>query len=215
MSEILQFLKTDKNPGLDGPLIDSEGFPRSDIDVFAVRKARYEYHCLINDLENISKTLSVAVTKYFQGTNQALQQTAEAIPTPSSSTSTEHTEPNSKKSSQTMTSSVHSSTSCSSSSSSIYIPIFRIKSILDNSPADQAGLEPNDLVIQFGTLNSQNLANDIFPSVVQVINSVRAQSTAQSNAHVPINITRNNKNLHLKLYIPPNGSIGMHFESVQ
>jgi hypothetical protein len=34
-----------KNIGMDGPLVDSEGFPRADIDVYSVRHARHQIAC--------------------------------------------------------------------------------------------------------------------------------------------------------------------------
>ncbi len=34
-----------KNVGMDGPLIDSEGYPRADIDVYSVRHSRHRIIC--------------------------------------------------------------------------------------------------------------------------------------------------------------------------
>ena len=39
--------------GMDKPLVDSEGFPRSDIDVYQVREARNKVACLRNDAADI------------------------------------------------------------------------------------------------------------------------------------------------------------------
>ena len=39
--------------GMDKPLVDSEGFPRSDIDVYQVREARHKVACLRNDAADI------------------------------------------------------------------------------------------------------------------------------------------------------------------
>lgn len=39
--------------GMDKPLVDTEGFPRSDIDVYQVREARHKVACLRNDAADI------------------------------------------------------------------------------------------------------------------------------------------------------------------
>jgi len=39
--------------GMDDPLVDSEGFPRNDIDVYQVRTARHNIRCKNNDLKKI------------------------------------------------------------------------------------------------------------------------------------------------------------------
>lgn len=45
----LLLLDGQKSVGMDGPLVDAEGFPRSDIDLYAVRTARNRVICLRND----------------------------------------------------------------------------------------------------------------------------------------------------------------------
>ncbi|KAL5494448.1 hypothetical protein EMCRGX_G015784 [Ephydatia muelleri] len=45
----LLILDGQKSVGMDGSLIDAEGFPRSDIDLYAVRTARNRVICLRND----------------------------------------------------------------------------------------------------------------------------------------------------------------------
>ena len=46
-----QILAANKNVGMNESLLDAEGFPRADIDVYAVRQARHEIICLQNDLK--------------------------------------------------------------------------------------------------------------------------------------------------------------------
>ncbi|OQV15608.1 putative 26S proteasome non-ATPase regulatory subunit 9 [Hypsibius exemplaris] len=44
-----ELLISQENVGMDGPLLDAEGFPRVDIDVYSVRHARHSIICLNND----------------------------------------------------------------------------------------------------------------------------------------------------------------------
>lgn len=52
-NEILQ----QNGVGLEGPLVDAEGYPRNDIDVYQVRVARNKIICLKNDLKALMKTI--------------------------------------------------------------------------------------------------------------------------------------------------------------
>lgn len=53
--DITEFLETPPMPGVKGSLVDAEGFPRADIDLFEVRKLRNRLACLQTDHCNIMK----------------------------------------------------------------------------------------------------------------------------------------------------------------
>ncbi|XP_042886465.1 26S proteasome non-ATPase regulatory subunit 9-like [Penaeus japonicus] len=72
--EFWDILKTN-NVGMNDPLIDHEGYPRSDIDVYQVRHARHQIKCLQNDHTALLKQIEVGlVTVHSQA------RTAEADP---------------------------------------------------------------------------------------------------------------------------------------
>lgn len=50
-------LTANKNVGMNESLLDADGFPRADIDVYAVRQARHQIICLQNDLKAIMKEI--------------------------------------------------------------------------------------------------------------------------------------------------------------
>lgn len=52
-----QILLANKNVGMNETLLDAEGFPRADIDVYAVRQARHQIICLQNDLKSTMKEI--------------------------------------------------------------------------------------------------------------------------------------------------------------
>jgi len=45
-----------KSVGMDEPLIDVEGFPRADIDIYSVRHARHQIICMYFENNNITGT---------------------------------------------------------------------------------------------------------------------------------------------------------------
>lgn len=57
MEALASFLTSDGMPGLRGSLVDSEGFPRADIDVYALREARHRLACLQTDYREIQRRL--------------------------------------------------------------------------------------------------------------------------------------------------------------
>jgi len=54
------------NTNLTESLVDQEGFPRSDIDVYQVRNARSKIICLKNDLREITKQIEVSLHSLHQ-----------------------------------------------------------------------------------------------------------------------------------------------------
>ena len=52
---IVAELSSGNNPGTDGPLVDAEGFPRADIDVYRVRHLRHSLACKRTDYQTTMK----------------------------------------------------------------------------------------------------------------------------------------------------------------
>lgn len=50
-------LTSGNNPGLNGPLVDAEGFPRADIDVYRVRQLRHSLVVKQTDHQLIMKKI--------------------------------------------------------------------------------------------------------------------------------------------------------------
>ncbi|KAK6173313.1 hypothetical protein SNE40_016788 [Patella caerulea] len=57
IAELTEVLDSQQGVGLDGPLVDSQGFPRNDIDVYSVRHARHNIICLQNDHKALMKEI--------------------------------------------------------------------------------------------------------------------------------------------------------------
>ncbi|XP_070551801.1 26S proteasome non-ATPase regulatory subunit 9-like [Ptychodera flava] len=57
IKELYEVLDSQRGVGMQGPLIDNEGYPRSDIDVYTVRTARNKIICLQNDHKDLMKQI--------------------------------------------------------------------------------------------------------------------------------------------------------------
>ena len=58
ISEWKSVLDSEQNIGMDGPLVDNEGYPRNDLDIPKIRMARQKIICLSNDHKEIMKKLA-------------------------------------------------------------------------------------------------------------------------------------------------------------
>ncbi|XP_016086910.1 26S proteasome non-ATPase regulatory subunit 9 isoform X1 [Sinocyclocheilus grahami] len=56
-------LQTQAGIGMDAPLVDVEGFPRADVDLYKVRTARHNISCLQNDHKAIMVEIEEALHK--------------------------------------------------------------------------------------------------------------------------------------------------------
>lgn len=65
---------------MNTPLVDPEGFPRADIDIYAVRNARVRIIELRNDLDAVMKAISKALEGIFDPALVVTQSTTEAAP---------------------------------------------------------------------------------------------------------------------------------------
>ncbi|KAH8335661.1 hypothetical protein KR074_008764 [Drosophila pseudoananassae] len=59
-----QILAANANVGMTGPLVDAEGFPRNDIDIYQVRQARQTIICLQNDHKELMNQISSLLNQY-------------------------------------------------------------------------------------------------------------------------------------------------------
>ena len=50
-----------QNVGMDSALVDEEGYPRADVDVYQVRHARHDIRCKENDLKSLMKEIEAGL----------------------------------------------------------------------------------------------------------------------------------------------------------
>ncbi|XP_047446756.1 26S proteasome non-ATPase regulatory subunit 9 [Mugil cephalus] len=129
----------DQGVGVEGPLVDDEGYPRADVNVYQIRTARHNISCLQNDHKAIMVEIEEALHKlHAREKAKRSQDEAEAQ-------------------GEAMEQQV-----------SLPPPFARVDAVTDGSPACAAGLRVGDEVIEFGSVNSQNFQNlQNIASVVQ------------------------------------------------
>jgi 26S proteasome regulatory subunit N4 len=124
-------------------LIDQDGFPRADIDLFAVRAARNQVSCLLNDLKDINHQLDNALHSLHALGQEAV---LEAIQAEKNERSLQTT-----SSSTTTTLMASTSTSIPKTETDIILkPWAIIDSVSPTSPASECGLRCGDKILKMG-----------------------------------------------------------------
>ncbi|KAI8375729.1 hypothetical protein EDC96DRAFT_305552 [Choanephora cucurbitarum] len=119
--------------GMDEPLVDSAGFPRSEIDVHSIRTSRNMIHRLRNDhrsvMTDIEKVLhKIHETKRNEKQQQQEEATASTVAPPTASVVIQE----------------------------VPVAFAIVNAVAPDSPADSAGLRRNDQIFKFGHINSTN-----------------------------------------------------------
>lgn len=139
---------------LNSPLLDSEGFPRSDIDVWAVRHARVRIIELRNDLTALIDEIAIALQAVHApvlATIQASQdEAAQALGSPGEGSS--HLQPFAK------VNGVSPGSPAAAAVRPSVLHAFHIDSKILNGSALQ-GLLREDLILSFGPLSRRDFEN--------------------------------------------------------
>ncbi|KAL9651508.1 hypothetical protein ABK040_001454 [Willaertia magna] len=133
--------------GLKGNLVDDEGFPRNDLDLNDIRSKRHRIACLQNDHIKLMNDIQELMYELHE---QSKEQT-------------EHNEDVTMMEKQV-------ETIKEEEEETPLDPFLKVNSIASTSPAERAGLLPNDLILQFGYLLKQDIDRNglkILPSYVQ------------------------------------------------
>ncbi|KAM6954428.1 26S proteasome non-ATPase regulatory subunit 9 [Aplochiton taeniatus] len=129
----------DQGVGVQGPLVDVEGFPRADVDVYVVRTARHNISCLQNDHKDIMVEIEEALHRLHA--REKAKHRHDEVEAQAEFVEQEVTLPS---------------------------PFARVDAVTDGSPAWRAGLQVSDEIIEFGSVNTGNFQNlQNIASVVQ------------------------------------------------
>lgn len=161
---------------MDGPLIDGDGFPRNDIDVYQVRQARQQIICLQNDYKALMKEIEKQMHKLH---SEAAESQTQLL---SINTATLRLEGDNDVPTTSM-------------SPPLVVPpvkvIVKVNMISPGSPAEEAGLRVDDEILEFGTINSRNFQNNL----TQISDLVRHMQ----NKRVPLKVLRMGQQLDMIL----------------
>ncbi|EHA57451.1 hypothetical protein MCOR27_011042 [Pyricularia oryzae] len=122
------------NVDMNTNLLTPDGFPRADIDVPQIRTTRARIIHLRNDYKDLMATIEKQLHEHFASLNDEEEEDITA---------------NRQQEQQ-------ASQLTDSVPETLELPFAKVNSVVDNSPADSAGLKAGDLVRNFGYVNRTN-----------------------------------------------------------
>ncbi|XP_068686616.1 26S proteasome non-ATPase regulatory subunit 9-like isoform X1 [Montipora foliosa] len=139
IKEFQDVLESQKGVGMHEKLIDDDNYPRSDVDVYAVRVARNRIICLQNDHKALMKEIESGIHEI-------------------------HAQAREEKENEKEQQEVKTKDGMESQLSAF----LRVDSVVEGSPSSQAGLKVGDHILKFGSITGDNFRDlqDI-ASVVQ------------------------------------------------
>ncbi|KAH6912618.1 proteasome 26S subunit [Coprinopsis sp. MPI-PUGE-AT-0042] len=149
--EQLAILKTN-GVTMDTPLVDHDGFPRADIDIYAVRPARVRVIELRNDLKAVMNEIGKVLEHVFDVTAAAPTQDAGEA-----------------------------------EGALKLIPFAKVDAVAPSSPASDAGLLQEDLIVKFGGLTKRSFLSGSLQPLVQHVGS-------NENRSILIEVLRGDEN---------------------
>ncbi|KAL8180114.1 UNVERIFIED_CONTAM: 26S proteasome non-ATPase regulatory subunit 9 [Gekko kuhli] len=156
-----EVLEDQRGVGMSEPLVDVEGYPRADVDVYQVRTARHNIICLQNDHKALMKEVE-----------QALHQL--------------HAREKEKREKDE----AEARTEAGSQSEAPPLPFARVNAISPGSPASMSGLQVDDEIVEFGSVNTRNFQS------LQNIATVVQHSEGRP---VSLTVLRRGERMHLGL----------------
>ncbi|CAJ1406959.1 unnamed protein product [Effrenium voratum] len=137
IKNLYDYLTEDGMPGISGPLVDEEGFPRGDIDLYAVRQARHKYAVAQTDHMEVMKKIEQAITAIHASTKVHVPREGPA------DAKMEEDEPIPSADNVLL-------------QVKLTAPFATIDEVSDGSPAQTAGLRIGDQICRFGPVSLQD-----------------------------------------------------------
>jgi len=143
---------------MNTPLIDAEGFPRADIDVWEVRHARVKIIMLRNDMEAVMNDIAKALEGVYEPSAPSEPGAAASAPEPASKPALQ--------------------------------PFARVDGIAPSSPASDAGLKREDLLLKFGALTADSFTSNTLAPLAELVSSYE-------NRPLAVTILRDTETMYL------------------
>ena len=176
ITELTEYLTQPGMPGVDGSLIDREGFPLAGLDLVSIRTARHELICKQNDLKNLMETIEKKMMVYFEELNNNKIEEE----------STENKSNTNIKEEATAGACGEDTKINNNMEGSIKEPFAKIISVETGSPADEAGLKAEDSIIVFNGILYKGVSNNPLVTLSEIVKSKIGQK-------IPVTVVRKNK----------------------
>ena len=207
IASLTEYLTGPGMPGIDGSLIDKDGFPLQGIDHVTIRTVRHDLICTQNDLKNLMEKIEKKMAIYFEELNN--NKKTEEIEEESNKNIINNKE---EKTADAVDEDQNKKNDMEQNMKEAFA---KIVSVENGSPAEEAGLKPEDHIINFNGILYKGVSHNPLITLSEIVKS-------KIGEEIPISIVRKNKNNILemeKLNIIPHtwngrGVLGCKFQII-
>lgn len=190
IGELTDYLNGPGMPGIDESLIDKDGFPKAGLDLVAIRAARHELICIQNDHKNLMEEIERKMMSYFEEVNNnGNQEEVEEENKNKSGMGVKEEKETDALGEEKPENKKEKNVGNKVDENKIKEPFAKIVSVAPGSPADEAGLKPDDAIICFNGFLCKGASNNPLVTLSEIVKDKIGQE-------IPISLVRkNNKNI--------------------
>ena len=175
---LTEFLTGPGMPGIDESLIDKDGFPKPGIDHVTIRTVRHDLICTQNDLKNLMEKIEKKMAIYFEEINNNKSEEIEEEPNKNVFNNKEEKTADAVNEDQNKKNDIDMKEAFA-----------KIVSVEMGSPAEEAGLKPDDHIINFNGILYKGVSHNPLMTLSEIVKSKIGEK-------IPITIVRkNDKNI--------------------
>jgi len=178
-------------PGVDGSLIDKDGFPKAGLDLVSIRAARHELICTQNDLNFLMEKIEKKMMAYFEELSNNKKED-------NSTEEEEEKNKNVNQNQETTSGAFGEENNNNKIKEKLREPFAKIVNVEKGSPADEAGLKAEDDIIVFNGILYKGVSYNPLNTLSDIVRSKIGQK-------IPVSVIRKNSDnilevILLKLY---------------
>lgn len=206
IASLTEFLNGPGMPGVDDSLIDRDGFPKPGLDHVTIRTVRHDLICTQNDLKNLMEKIEKKMASYFEEINNKKSEEIEEEPKKNIFNNKE------EKTTDAVDEDKNKENDMEQNMKEAFA---KIVSVEIGSPAEEAGLKPEDHIINFNGVLYKGVSHNPLITLSEIVKN-------KIGEEIPVSIVRKNKDniLHMeKLNIIPHtwngrGVLGCKFQII-
>ena len=206
IASLTEYLTGPGMPGIDGSLIDKDGFPKQGLDHVTIRTVRHDLICTQNDLKNLMEKIEKKMISYFEEINNNKKEEIQEE---------EKKENINAKEEATAGAAAEDDKKKVDAEDNMKEAFAKIVSVEKGSPADEAGLKAEDHIIKFNEILYKGVSYNPLITLSEIVKS-------KIGEEIPISVVRKNKDNILqmeKLKIIPHtwngrGVLGCKFQII-
>ena len=183
IASLTEYLTGPGMPGVDGSLIDRDGFPKPGLDHVTIRTVRHELICTQNDLKNLMEKIEKKMASYFEELNNNKMEEEE-----------EEVKKNNKIGKEETTADACDEDMNKKNNIEVNMKeaFAKIVSVENGSPAEEAGLKPDDHIINFNGILYKGVSHNPLITLSEIVKS-------KIGEEIPMSIVRKNKDNILEM----------------